>query len=338
MNKSIPSTPQQYIEVDTQILFEYTSLSIGLLVLFGPFFFTNVNDSNTSAKIYGSYYGSLGLIVIVGLLYFFRKRIVENRKKLFFIILLFLILGVSGFSIYSLTKNINYSNTTVTSGASYEGFTNETITTPMIKQKTQELQKALDSIEMIDEETCNILNSIESKFMDNATVPQSDESYMSESTKQSMKNRRIEKAKNDWKSKKLDYEGKTKQYGSVKIMECFEDQKNEEYNEAYNELKDLLNSPSVSNIDMKLNRMNITNDFSLMYADKFASEASEALSKKEGFQDKQINNPIELLKKANSIIQKIEQSKTIMDKAKRGSNAINNMTSNPNTIANIVSK
>ena len=303
MNKSIPSTPQQYIEVDTQTLFEYTSLSIGLLVLFGPFFFTNVNDSNTSTKIYGSYYVSLGLIIIVGLLYVFRKEIIANRKKLWFIIILILILSITATSLYFLIKNIN--SISINDTNTYEGFTNETITTPMIKQKTQELQKALDSIEMIDEETCNILNSIESKFMDNATVPQSDESYMSESTKQSMKNRRIEKAKNDWKSKKLDYEGKTKQYGSVKIMECFEDQKNEEYNEAYNELKDLLNSPSVSNIDMKLNRMNITNDFSLMYADKFASEASEALSKKEGFQDKQINNPIELLKKANSIIQKI---------------------------------
>lgn len=332
MNKSIPTSPQQYIEVDVEKMKDYFSLSVGLLILFGPFFFTNIGNSNNNKQIFGSYYGVFGLIVIVGLLYFFRKRIIENRKKLLFCILLLLILGIAVFSIYSLTKNINYSK----ANDSYEGFTNETITTPMIKQKTQELQKALDSLEMIDEETCNILNSIESKFMDNATVPQSDESNLSETTKQSMKNRRIEKAKNDWKTKKLDYEGKTKQYGSVKIMECFEDQKNEEYNEALNELKDLLNSPSISNIDMKLNRMNITNDFSLMYADKFASEASDALSKKEGYQDKQTNNPIELLKQADNIIQKIEQSKTIMNKAKRGSNAINNMTSNPNTIANII--
>ena len=67
---------------------------------------------------------------------------------------------------------------------------------------------------------------------------------------------------------------------------CFNDSgSKEEFDEAINELKDLLTSPSVSNIDMRLNKMNITNDFSLMYADKFLKEASDTLSKKEGFQE-----------------------------------------------------
>jgi hypothetical protein len=356
MNKSIKQSPyvspQQFIEIDEKKILEYSIVILGLfgVGLIGSILYGLTNlfmYAKDQIKIFNFYYllaGLVGVIVIIGIfggsIFGFIMQKAKTKEKILFILLLFIITILSAVFAYSLTlikysKNIN----------SYEGFTNETITIEKIKQKTIELQKALDSLEIMDEETCNILNNIESKFMDNATVPQSDESNLSETTKQSMKTRRIEKAKNDWKTKKQDYETKTKQYGSTKIMECFEDQKDEEYNEALNELYNLLNSPSVSNIDLKINKMNITNDFSLMYADKFAKEASDALAKKEGFENGSENrlenkvekNPSELIKQANNIIQKIEQSKTILEKTKRSSNAINNMTSNANTIANIVS-
>ena len=125
--------------------------------------------------------------------------------------------------------------------------TNQSNVTPtIIRKKTEELQKALDKLEILSEDTCVVLNSIESKFMDNATVPQSDESNLSETTKQSMKEKRINKAKQDWINKKLDY---SKDVGK----ECFVD--SSDLQDAIKELKDLLTSPSIINLDNKLNKL-----------------------------------------------------------------------------------
>ncbi len=376
MNKSIPSSPQQYIDIDLAKILEYSAIPIISIIIIGSILGGIIpklnpipspippgppgppgpNGEPSVDKTDYAWFTGPALLVLLIIIYYILVLLMKKKilfslintypflfilyKKLPSIILFFSLGFLAIVSIYFIIKNIN--SIKIDDSTKYEGFDNKSITTEMIKQKTNDLQKALDSIEVMDEETCNILNNIESKFMDNATVPQSDESNLSETTKQSMKNRRIEKAKTDWKMKKQDYEGKTKQYGSAKIMECFENNiTSDEFNEAVNELYDLLNSPSVSNIDLKLNRMNITNDFSLMYANKFATEASDVLAKKEGFETSLENkiekNPIELMKQANNIIQKIEQTKTILEKAQRSSNAINNMTSNPNTISNIVS-
>jgi hypothetical protein len=176
--------------------------------------------------------------------------------------------------------------------------------------------------------------------MENATVPQTDESNLSETTKQTMKNRRIEKGKKDWSSKKSEflekYKRTNKSDSNLTFTECFTNEIDEEREVAIQELKDLLLSPSITNLDMKLNKFNVSNEYSIEYSNKFAKEASKVLSEPFASQTIESMSVSQLVKEANSIIEKIEKSKQLMENGRKSLQSINSIVSNPNTVANIV--
>lgn len=331
MNKSLPQTPNQFIEIDLVKLIDYTKLSIisFIVILVLTIFFI----FNISWRTIGiSFGGFLATCLAIGSPFLIYKFSGSKNKTLFILLLLGVFSVASGI-IYYLVKTTQFGN----QQNYYESFENKTITLKDIQNKTQELQKALDSVELISEETCNVLNTIETKFMDNATVPQTDESNLSETTRERMKSKRIQKAKDDWKEKKVTFANQKKEYNKATIQECFINEKDEEYKQAVEELKDLLNSPTVINIESKLNSFNVTNDFSLMYANKFAEQASNVIPSGEGFQSELSNNPVELINKADKLIEKIKKTNESLEKTKKSTTVITNMTSNPNTIRNLVS-
>ena len=324
MNKSTNTflIPKQTIKVKIYKVLDYFQLPLFLIVGALVFGLLYLFVSTTAIGV------ASGLLLIpVIILYYFYSPF---KSKIAYIGILYLIGIVCSVLLYLYLSNNPYKN--VLSNY-YEGFqTNQSNITPnIIRKKTIDLQKALDKLEILSEDTCVVLNSIESKFMDNATVPQSDESNLSETTKQSMKEKRINKAKQDWINKKLDY---SKDVGK----ECFIDssQDSSDLQEAIKELKDLLTSPSVMNLDNKLNNLNVTNKFSIMYSDKFAKEATNVLNVSESFQTSLSNDPTSLIKQADEIIQKIQKADELVQQAKKASNTVSNLTRNPNTIANIL--
>lgn len=322
MNKSnIYLTPKQTVKIPILKIIDYFSLP---LIVIGISLFIGFLILFTTGLTIGI--GSGILVIPIIILYYFYS---PYKSKIGFIAILYLISAICAGILYLYLSDNPYKN--ILSNY-YEGFqTNQSININTIRKKTEELQKALDKLELISEDTCVVLNSIESKFMDNATVPQTDESNLSEITKQSMKEKRIAKAKQDWINKKSEYSASNNGFVG---KECFID--NNEYQEAIQELKDLLNSSSVINLDSKINNLTVTNKFSINYANKFAKEASNILNITESFQTTLSNDPAILIKQANEIIQKIEKTNEILQEAKTASTTISSLTSNPNTISNIL--
>jgi hypothetical protein len=305
--------PKQYITIDILKYLEYVKfplLFLIILILFGTIFLAFGISS------------ALAHVPLILLLYYLYPTM--TTKMIYILQLIGLIVASGVIMNYIYTSNKFGNDST-----QYEGFAESSEpTTKEIKETKEMLEDALQELDVIGEETCNILNSVESKFMENATVPQTDESKLSETTKQTMKQRRIEKGKKDWATKKEEFLQKKK--GSS-FAECFANEEDEERIVLIQELKDLLSSPTVSNLDNKLAKYNLTNEFSIEYSNKFGKDVSKILP--ESFVDMDTKQIISTAKK---LIEKIMKSKELMENARKNSSFVDNLTSNPNTISNIL--